>query len=169
MRKQKRTRAYRFSGSIRPSLRNGFTAYSALSPVTGFLATVASRKTLQDLTPAPGRQDHTPSPSASAPFVQRRIGVHRIPCRVDDVGQRPSVVQDARLSAPDLPDGEREIFLLKGMDRRKPQHELICPSGCGTARHMPAMNWRARASEQARRRLLPNPRVTPDHTLRLHA
>src|SRR4051794_7482945 len=26
--------------SIRPSLRNGFTAYSALSPVTGFLATV---------------------------------------------------------------------------------------------------------------------------------
>jgi hypothetical protein len=33
--KQKRTRAYRFSGDIRPSLRNGFTAYTALSPVTG--------------------------------------------------------------------------------------------------------------------------------------
>src|SRR5881275_2383078 len=28
--------------SIRPSLRNGFTAYSALSPVNGFLATVAA-------------------------------------------------------------------------------------------------------------------------------
>jgi hypothetical protein len=27
--------------SIRPSLRNGFTAYSVLSPVIGFLATVA--------------------------------------------------------------------------------------------------------------------------------
>ncbi len=39
--KKMRTRAYRFSGGIRPSLRNGFTAYSALSPVTGFLATVA--------------------------------------------------------------------------------------------------------------------------------
>ncbi|MEH2561072.1 hypothetical protein V1289_000699 [Bradyrhizobium sp. AZCC 2289] len=42
--KEKRTRAYRSSGGIRPSLRNGFTAYSALSPVTGFLVTVASRK-----------------------------------------------------------------------------------------------------------------------------
>jgi hypothetical protein len=32
--------------SIRPSLRNGFTAYVALSPVTGFLATVASQELL---------------------------------------------------------------------------------------------------------------------------
>src|SRR5947208_12903947 len=30
-----RTRAYRFSGDIRHSLRNGFTAYFALSPVIG--------------------------------------------------------------------------------------------------------------------------------------
>ena len=42
--RKKRTRAYRFSGNIRPSLRNGFTAYSVLSPVTGFLATVAPEK-----------------------------------------------------------------------------------------------------------------------------
>jgi len=35
-----RTRAYRAAESIRHSLRNGFTAYSALSPVIGFLATV---------------------------------------------------------------------------------------------------------------------------------
>ena len=36
--------AHEHTGSaeaIRPSLRNGFTAYFALSPVTGFLATVA--------------------------------------------------------------------------------------------------------------------------------
>ena len=64
--KRKRTRAYRFSGGIRPSLRNGFTAYSALSPVTGFLATVAHRIFPRSLTPASGRQDHTTSPSASA-------------------------------------------------------------------------------------------------------
>jgi hypothetical protein len=38
---RKRTRAYRFSGGIRPSLRSGFTAYFVLSPVNGFLATVA--------------------------------------------------------------------------------------------------------------------------------
>ena len=41
---QKRTRAYRFSGNNRPSLRNGFTAYFVLSPVNGFLATVAAQK-----------------------------------------------------------------------------------------------------------------------------
>jgi hypothetical protein len=34
MHKEMRTRAYRFSGGIRPSLRSGFTAYSALSPAT---------------------------------------------------------------------------------------------------------------------------------------
>jgi len=36
--------AHEHTGSaeaVRPSLRNGFTAYNALSPVTGFLATVA--------------------------------------------------------------------------------------------------------------------------------
>ncbi len=31
---KKRTRAYRFSGGIRPSLRNGFTVYNVLSPAT---------------------------------------------------------------------------------------------------------------------------------------
>ena len=39
--------AHEHTGSaeaIRPSLRNGFTAYFVLSPVTGFLATVASQK-----------------------------------------------------------------------------------------------------------------------------
>jgi hypothetical protein len=39
--------AHEHTGSaeaIRPSLRNGFTAYFALSPVTGFLATVAPKK-----------------------------------------------------------------------------------------------------------------------------
>src|SRR6266704_237927 len=39
--KEMRTRAYRAAESIRHSLRNGFTAYSVLSPVIGFLATVA--------------------------------------------------------------------------------------------------------------------------------
>jgi hypothetical protein len=39
--------AHEHTGSaeaIRHSLRNGFTAYIALSPVTGFLATVARKK-----------------------------------------------------------------------------------------------------------------------------
>src|SRR5256886_7028063 len=45
---------------------------------------------IADLTPASGRQNHTTSPSASAPFVTRTARVHRIPPRVDDVAQRPS-------------------------------------------------------------------------------
>src|SRR5712671_5373238 len=39
-----RTRAYRAAESIRHSLRNGFTAYNALSLVIGFLATIAREK-----------------------------------------------------------------------------------------------------------------------------
>src|SRR5258708_31631445 len=56
---KKRTRAYRFSGGIRPSLRNGFTAYFALSPVTGFLATVTcgSLHKLDASIGAPGPHD----------------------------------------------------------------------------------------------------------------
>jgi hypothetical protein len=57
--------------SIRPSPRNGFTAYNALSPATGLFATVVPEKRLllTNLTPASGRQDHTISPSASATLV----------------------------------------------------------------------------------------------------
>src|SRR5437879_11217248 len=39
-----RARAYRAAEAIRHSLRNGFTAYSVLSPVIGFLATVACER-----------------------------------------------------------------------------------------------------------------------------
>jgi hypothetical protein len=49
-------------------------------------------------------------------FRQKRIRVHRIPCRVDDVAQRPSVARDGALRAPDLPDMLSEIFLQKGLD-----------------------------------------------------
>jgi hypothetical protein len=73
--------AHEHTGSaeaIRPSLRNGFTASFELSPVTGFLATVAMRIAPHDLTPASGRQDHTSSPSALAMFVVHGYRVHRI-------------------------------------------------------------------------------------------
>jgi ArsR family transcriptional regulator len=67
--------------------------------------------------PASGHQDHTTSPSASALFVQQRLRVHRILPLVDDVGQRPSVGKDARINAPDLPDGTSGISFLEGLDR----------------------------------------------------
>jgi len=66
------------------------TASFVISPATGCFATVASRITPRNLTPAPGRQDHTTSPSASGAVVTSAIGVHRIPPRVRDVAQRPS-------------------------------------------------------------------------------
>src|SRR5271168_5086253 len=54
---KKRTRAYRFSGTLRPSLRNGFTAYIVLSPARpGLLVTVVrvNRSIIANLTPAIG-------------------------------------------------------------------------------------------------------------------
>src|ERR1700720_5016260 len=68
-----------------------FTAYIALSPVIGFLATVAGGVASTDLTPASGCQDHTSSPSASSTLVRSTIRVHRIKPRAGDVAQRPSV------------------------------------------------------------------------------
>ncbi len=57
---------HRYEPDIRPSLRDGFTAYSALSPGTGVLAPVASalRRSAR-LASASGGQDHTASPCAS--------------------------------------------------------------------------------------------------------
>jgi hypothetical protein len=64
--KQKCTRAYRAAATLRPSLRNGFTAYFVLSPVNGSFATVAPQEARfsKNLTPAPRRQNHTTSPYA---------------------------------------------------------------------------------------------------------
>src|ERR1700675_2435456 len=58
--------AHEHTGSaetLRPSPRNGLTAYFVLAPVTGFLATVIPEKHCfsRNLTPAPGRQAHTTS------------------------------------------------------------------------------------------------------------
>src|SRR3984957_19893069 len=67
-----------------------FTAYTVLSPVIGFLATVAGGVASTDLTTASGRQDHRASPSPSSTLVRSTIRVHRIPPRAGDVAQRPS-------------------------------------------------------------------------------
>jgi hypothetical protein len=80
--KEVRTRAYRAAEAIRHSLRNGFTAYSALSPVIGLSCHRRRRETSRPL---------DASVEASGPHVfavrvsavrQRRLRVHRIPPRV---------------------------------------------------------------------------------------
>ena len=75
--------------NIRHSLRNGFTAYNALSPVNGSFATVASGTHRQlDASTA------TSGPHAFAVRFgtsrQRRLHVHRIPAPRRDDGRRPS-------------------------------------------------------------------------------
>jgi hypothetical protein len=56
----------------RPSLRDGVTAYGALSPGTGLSCPRHARDHhLARLTPASGCQDHTASPSVSASLVAR--------------------------------------------------------------------------------------------------
>jgi hypothetical protein len=80
--KKRKEHAHEHTGSaeaVRPSLRNGFTAYFVLSLATGFLSPSFPRSLLlRNLTPASGRQNHTTSPSASRAVRQKRIGVHRI-------------------------------------------------------------------------------------------
>jgi hypothetical protein len=53
----------------RHSPRNGFTV-SFVLPGDRLVDTVTGEVTFANLTPAPRRQDHTTSPSASAPFVK---------------------------------------------------------------------------------------------------
>jgi hypothetical protein len=69
-RKHKSTRVSQVTGNTRHSPRNGFTVSFVLSPVIGLLTPVTGEVTSANLTPAPRRQDHTTSPSASAPFVK---------------------------------------------------------------------------------------------------
>jgi hypothetical protein len=64
---------------------------------------------LADLTPALGRQNDTTWPSASALLVKHAARVHRIPPRVDDVAQRPSVGRDGEGYRSDLPPPSSEI------------------------------------------------------------
>ena len=75
--------AHEHTGSaeaVRPSLRNGFTAYNVLSPVIGFLATVASEKLssqkLDTSIEASGPHDFVVRLGA---LRQKRLRVHRIP------------------------------------------------------------------------------------------
>ena len=70
------------------------TVSFALSPVTGLFVTVirVMRSIIANLTPAPGRQDHTTSPSAIRAVRQKRIRVHRIPHPTSvTIAKRPSV------------------------------------------------------------------------------
>src|SRR6266702_7435691 len=118
--------------TLRPSLRNGFTAYSALSPATGFVATVIPEKRLllTNLTPASGRQDHTISPYAigSVRLTQLSRPPHP-PARFVTCATPLSSGETGGVKPVICPTPEGGIFLREGLDR----FFLICPSGCYVA------------------------------------
>ena len=95
---EKRTRAYRFSGST-PAFPAQWL-YGLLRALPGdrlFCHRRSARTGFRaDLTPAPGRQDHTTSPYAHATYVSRSHRVHRIPPHVRDDRERPSSAGDGR-------------------------------------------------------------------------
>src|SRR3954452_23905255 len=129
--KMHKANAHEHTGSaetLRPSPRNGFTAYSALSSVTGFLATVApeQRWLPKNLTPASGCQDHTTSPYATVALVSRAAASIASQSNVHDDREAPLLRAGmARAGSADLPDGESEIFFARRLDR----FLVICPSG----------------------------------------
>src|SRR5260370_32997015 len=89
-----------------------------------------------NLTPASGRQDHTSSPSAAAPFVRCAI---RAPDAAASIASRTNVRDDRE--APLLWDGmagvveaicptpKAKYFCDQGWTATKSANELICPSG----------------------------------------
>jgi hypothetical protein len=109
--------------SLRPSLRNGFTAYTSSSWRPAFLPPSLADCSAR-LTPAPGRRTHTISPYAAARSFSR-AAASTAPCpSFATMADAPLAGQDARSCGVDLPDAATEIFLREGLDRLL----VICPS-----------------------------------------
>src|SRR3954471_13578285 len=85
------------------------TVSFVISPVIGLVVTVALLA--QNLTPASRRQNHTTSPSAFSTVRQRCLhSVHRIPPRVRDDRERPSVGRDGAIKQVFCLAKERKYF-----------------------------------------------------------
>jgi hypothetical protein len=111
--------------NTRRFLRNGFNGlFRALLGDRAFLPPSLARIARANLTPASGRQDHTTSPSASAPFVRAltRLTLQRPPHPVpnvrDDRDTPLSWERDGESCRTDLDQRRSEIFLRMGMDRQ---------------------------------------------------
>ena len=100
----------------RHSPRNGFTTYNVISPVIGLVVTVIGGTPPANLTPASRRQNHTISSSASRAVRQRHISVHRIPPRVRDDRDRPSMDRDGGAYEVICVRRERKYFREQGLD-----------------------------------------------------
>ena len=88
---KRRTRAYRFSGGIRHSLRNGFTAYIALSPAGRARCHRHQRNCFHQLDASIGASGPRDFAVRIRAARQRHIRVHRIPSRACDDRETPLV------------------------------------------------------------------------------
>ena len=106
------------SENTRHSRTQWFTAYTALSPVIGFLATVACGVASTDLTPASGCQDHTSSPSAKSvrSSVAPPASTASRPAFVT-IASAPLSGRDDERYTTDLGLLKIRIFFQKGLDR----------------------------------------------------
>ena len=107
------------------------TVSFVLSPVTGLSCHRRSRwLPSENLTPASGRQDHTTSPSASAPLVLRRQSVHRIPRPTSvTIAIRPLVRRDVGINNADFSEAQSGIFFELGLDTRFVRRLVDLPGG----------------------------------------
>src|SRR3954453_1941283 len=150
-----RGRHHRFTGATGIPRAMVLTRYFVISPVIGLcchrhLANMAGPRPVgptsppRNLTPASRRQDHTTSPSASAPFVCALVIAHgldpalRSRLRADAAASTASLpnVRDGRetplswagtaqTSPVICPEREGKYFLNRGWTWR----QVICPSG----------------------------------------
>jgi hypothetical protein len=114
---RKRTRAYRFSGSI-PAFPAQWL-YGLLRALPGeadSFATVAARITPRNLTPVSGVRTTRFRRTRRATLVSRSSRVHRISPHVRDDRERPSFAVRRAETITDLPDAESGIFLARALD-----------------------------------------------------
>ena len=118
-----RTRAYRAAETLRHPLRNGFTAYFVLSPVSGLVVTVTPEKLasqeLDASVAAPGPHDFAVRLRSfvHAPKARLNKSVHRIPhptCR-DDHDTPLLWARDERGYNSDLQNCEAKYFSFRGL------------------------------------------------------
>jgi hypothetical protein len=84
------------AGASRPSLRSGFTAYNALSPVIELICHRRRTTPLRDLTPASGARTTRLRRTRHARSSSRACRVHRISPHVRDDRDPPLVCRETR-------------------------------------------------------------------------
>jgi hypothetical protein len=170
------------TGLVRPSLRNGFTTYSALSSVTGLSchrrpcdARATSLRCdakhrhprcadiIANLAPASGRQDHAASSSArfrssaSDQRMLRDLAATAARLHVRDDREAPLVHEaGCAADAADLGQRESRIFLARGLDEAD-QIDAACEIRFWARRNLPVIRAGAGVDTGGLARSQPSP------------